>query len=241
MIVSSYVNGQIKYTMQPTILVVEDEAPIREMIRLALELAQFKVLEAENTAQAELRLAETIPNLILLDWMLPGLTGIEYAKQLKRNASLKDIPIIILTAKAEEDSKVKGLEVGADDYVTKPFSPRELIARIKTVLRRGPLVSTEDTVEFNGLLLNVATQAVTLHGKVIELSPLEYRLLHFLMTHPNHVYTRDQLLTRVWGADVYVDERTVDVQIRRLRQVLTQYGDVNPVQTVRGTGYKFVT
>lgn len=225
--------------MRHLILVVEDEAPIRDMIRLALELDKFEVMEAENTKQAELKIAHRIPNLILLDWMLPGVNGIEYAKQLKRNPTLKDIPIIILTAKAEEENKIKGLEIGADDYITKPFSPRELIARIKTVLRRGPLINTEGIIQLNGLNINTITQEVTLHDKPIILSPLEYRLLYFLATHPNTVYSRDQLLTRVWGADAYPDERTVDVQIRRLRKALEQYGDPAPIQTVRGTGYKF--
>lgn len=227
--------------MRHLILVVEDETPIRGMIRLALELAKFEVVEAESAKQAELKIAKQIPNLILLDWMLPGLSGIDYAKQLKRNPTLKDIPIIILTAKAEEENKVKGLETGADDYITKPFSPRELIARIKTVLRRGPLITHEDLISLNNLVLNVATQEVTIGNKPITLSPLEYRLLHFLMTHPNNVYSRDQLLTRVWGADAYPDERTVDVQIRRLRKALEQYGDPAPIQTVRGTGYRFTT
>lgn len=225
--------------MQHVILVVEDETPIRNMIRLALELASFTVIEAESSAQADLQIANQVPALILLDWMLPGLSGLDYVKKLKRNPTLKDVPVILLTARAEEESKIKGLEIGADDYITKPFSPRELIARIKTVLRRGPLVSTEGIITATGIKLDINTQEVSIHDKKIELSPLEYRLLHFFMTHSDHVYTRDQLLTRVWGGDAYVDERTVDVQIRRLRKALMQFGDECPIQTVRGSGYKF--
>ena len=227
--------------MQNLILVIEDEPPIRDMIRLALELADFEVMEAENAAKAETQIANRVPDLILLDWMLPGVSGIEFAKRLKQNKDVNDIPIIILTAKAEEENKIKGFEVGADDYITKPFSPRELIARIKTVLRRGPSVTTEGQIQVDGITLNTVTQEVKINQKSITLSPLEYRLLHFFMSHPNRVYSRDQLLTRVWGGDSYVDERTVDVQIRRLRRALDQGGELNLIETVRGAGYKFVS
>lgn len=227
--------------MRNQILVIEDETPIRDMIRLALELAGFDVSEAENVIKAEALMAERIPDLILLDWMLPGLSGIEFAKRLKQRKDVNDIPIIILTAKAEEENKIKGFEVGADDYVTKPFSTRELIARIKTVLRRGPLVNTEGQIKIDELCLNTLTQEVTIKGKSVTLSPLEYRLLHFLMSHPNRIYSRDQLLTRVWGGDSYVDERTVDVQIRRLRKALNQYSDIELIETVRGAGYKLAS
>lgn len=227
--------------MKNLILVIEDEPPIRDMIRLALELADFEVMEAENASKAESQIADRVPNLILLDWMLPGMSGIEFAKKLKQKKDINDIPIIILTAKAEEENKIKGFEVGADDYITKPFSPRELIARIKTVLRRGPSVVTEGLISIKGLSLNTLTQELRIQDKLVNLSPLEFRLLHFFMSHPNRVYSRDQLLTRVWGGDAYCDERTVDVQIRRLRRALNQQGNVNFIETVRGAGYKFIS
>lgn len=227
--------------MRNLILVIEDEPPIRDMIRLALELADFEVMEAEDATKAEIQIANRVPDLILLDWMLPGISGIEFAKRLKQKKDVNDIPIIILTAKAEEENKIKGFEVGADDYVTKPFSPRELIARIKTVLRRGPSVVSENQIEISGISLNTVTQEVRVQEKPITLSPLEFRLLHFFMSHPNRVYSRDQLLTRVWGSDTECDERTVDVQIRRLRRAINQGDKLNLIETVRGAGYKFVS
>jgi two-component system phosphate regulon response regulator PhoB len=178
--------------------------------------------------------------LILLDWMLPGTSGIELARRLKRDELTGDIPIIMLTAKGEEDNKIQGLEVGADDYITKPFSPRELVARLKAVLRRAGPTDGETPIEVGGLLLDPISHRVTIDGKPAEMGPTEYRLLQFFMTHQERAYTRGQLLDQVWGGNVYVEERTVDVHIRRLRKAL---GDAyeNLVQTVRGTGYRFST
>ena len=216
-----------------TILIVDDEAPIREMIAVALEMAGYDCIEAENTQQAHACIIDKQPDLILLDWMLPGTTGIELARRLKRNEMTAEIPIIMLTAKGEEDNKIQGLEVGADDYITKPFSPRELVARLKAVLRRaGPAD--------NGLHLDPASHRVTIDDRPADMGPTEYRLLQFFMTHQERAYTRGQLLDQVWGGNVYVEERTVDVHIRRLRKALgNQYEHL--VQTVRGTGYRFST
>jgi two-component system phosphate regulon response regulator PhoB len=225
--------------MRNLILVVEDEEPIRDMIKLALELAGFDVSLAAQVSEANHLLANKIPELILLDWMLPDISGIDYITQLKRNSITKNIPIILLTAKAEEESKIKGLETGADDYVTKPFSPRELVARIKTVLRRGLIATPEGILTLAGLQLNTNTQQVTIHQQAIALSPLEFRLLHFFMKHPNRVYTRNQLLTHIWGDHIEVFERTVDVCIRRLRIILAKHNVGHVIKTVRGTGYIF--
>ncbi|WP_185267919.1 phosphate regulon transcriptional regulator PhoB [Halopseudomonas xiamenensis] len=223
-----------------TILIVDDEAPIREMIAVALEMAGYHCLEAENTQQAHASIIDAKPDLILLDWMLPGTTGIELARRLKRDDLTSDIPIIMLTAKGEEDNKIQGLEVGADDYITKPFSPRELVARLKAVLRRAGPVDDEAPIEVDGLHLDPVSHRVTIDGKPAEIGPTEYRLLQFFMTHQERAYTRGQLLDQVWGGNVYVEERTVDVHIRRLRKALgSNYEGL--VQTVRGTGYRFST
>lgn len=222
------------------ILIVEDEVAIRDMIQFALKPAGFDIAEASHVAEAEQKLAEKIPDLILLDWMLPGVSGIEFAKRLKRSEATKDIPIIMLTAKAEEDNKIKGLELGADDYVTKPFSPRELIARIQTVLRRGPLVDAEGLIQINDLCINVAIHQVTIKNNLILLTPNEYKLLYFFATHQNRIYSREQLLDHVWGKTHYIDERTVDVLIRRLRNQLKPYQSEHYIKTVRGSGYQFL-
>lgn len=221
------------------ILVVEDEASIREMLRFALERAEFRVMLAANAQEARLKIAEAQPDLILLDWMMPGLSGVEFAKELKSGATSKDIPIIMVTARAEEEDKVRGLNIGADDYVSKPFSFPELIARIQAVLRRSMPGGVEERLAVAGLEVDAASQRVTARGEPVKLGPTEYRLLHFFISHPERVYTREQVLDRVWGQNVYVEERTVDVHIRRLRKALEPYGYDNMIQTVRGTGYRF--
>ena len=223
-----------------TILIVDDEAPIREMIAVALEMAGYECLEAGNSQEALAVIVDRKPDLLLLDWMLPGSTGIELARRLKRDELTADIPIIMLTAKGEEDNKIQGLEVGADDYITKPFSPRELVARLKAVLRRAGPADAESLLEISGLQLDPVSHRVTIDGQPAEMGPTEYRLLQFFMTHQERAYTRCQLLDQVWGGNVYVEERTVDVHIRRLRIALGNTYE-NLVQTVRGTGYRFST
>jgi two-component system phosphate regulon response regulator PhoB len=226
------------------VLIVDDEAPIRDMLRMALELADFTCIEADSAQRAHAAIVDHAPNLILLDWMLPGSTGIELLRRLKRDDATKDTPVIMLTAKVEEDNKIQGLEVGADDYVTKPFAPKELIARIKAVLRRSGALLADSVVEVDGLKLDVASHRVFICEQPLEMGPTEFRLLTFFMTHQDRVYTRGQLLDHVWGGNVYVEERTVDVHIRRLRKSLQSvmpkgrdYGQL--IQTVRGTGYRF--
>ncbi len=220
------------------VLIVDDEAPIREMIAVALEMAGYECLEAENARDAHQLVVDNPPDLLLLDWMMPGMTGIEFARRLRKDALTAEIPIIMLTAKGEEDSKVKGLETGVDDYITKPFSPRELVARLKTVLRRTTPKGIEEPVSVDGLTLDPISHRATADNTPIELGPTEFRLLQFFMTHPDRAYSRSQLLDRVWGGNVYVEERTVDVHIRRLRKALGKRHDYL-VQTVRGTGYRF--
>jgi two-component system phosphate regulon response regulator PhoB len=222
-----------------TLLVVEDEPAIRDMLAFSLEQAGFNLLMAEDTQQARRRLADVRPDLIILDWMLPGESGVEFAKRLKNDEVTADLPVIMLTARSEEDDKIRGLEAGADDYITKPFSPRELIARIKAVLRRASPSAVDENIEFNGLLLDNQAHRVSIHGGTVVVGPTEFRLLSFLMSHPERVYSRNQLLDRVWGNNVYVEERTVDVHIRRLRKVLENTGHDKYVQTVRGVGYRF--
>lgn len=221
------------------ILVVEDEASIREMLRFALERAQFQVTEAGDAQTARLKVAEARPDLILMDWMMPGVSGIELSRELKSNALTRDIPIIMLTARAEEEDKVRGLNIGCDDYVSKPFSFPELIARIQAVLRRTLPGGVEEKLEVGGLVVDNASQRVTAKGEPVKLGPTEYKLLHFFVSHPERVYTREQVLDRVWGQNVYVEERTVDVHIRRLRKALEPFGYAGLIQTVRGTGYRF--
>ncbi len=223
------------------ILIVEDESTIRDMIRFALQPAGFEVLEAESATIAEKYIAQALPDLILLDWMLPDRSGISFANQLKKEAISQNIPIIMLTAKAEEDSKLKGFEIGVDDYITKPFSPRELIARIKTVLRRGLVVSPQGMITAGALSLNVHLQILTIQDKVIALSPIEYKLIHFFLTHQERIYSRKQLLDYVWGRNHYIEERTVDVQIRRLRNRFSLEECRAYIQTIRGSGYLFTT
>jgi two-component system phosphate regulon response regulator PhoB len=225
--------------MNRQILVVEDEAPIREMISFVLEQNGFNSVEAENIEQAQAKIKEPYPDLILLDWMLPGGTGVKLAKSLKQNEYTRSIPIIMLTARADEDDKVKGFDAGIDDYVTKPFSPKELIARIKAVIRRVAPTALEEAIEFHGIMLDPVAHRVSINDKALELGPTEFRLLHFFLTHTERVYSREQLLDNVWGTNVYVEDRTVDVHIRRLRKAITGEGHEDFIQTVRGSGYRF--
>jgi two-component system phosphate regulon response regulator PhoB len=225
--------------MSRKILVVDDEAPIREMLVFVLEQNGYQAVEAEDYDSAMEALAvEPYPELILLDWMLPDTSGIQIAKKIKQNDHTRKIPIIMLTARGEEEDKIKGLEVGADDYVTKPFSPKELMARIKAVIRRVSPTALEESIEVHGLRLDPISHRVTSSGKELDMGPTEFKLLHFFMTHPERVYSREQLLDQVWGTNVYVEDRTVDVHIRRLRKAITSTHD-KLVQTVRGSGYRF--
>jgi len=225
--------------MTINILLVEDDAAVREVLSLPLQKAGFNVIEATDVRQARQALLEHAPDLVLLDWMLPDISGVEWARDLKTAQHTRDLPIIMLTARGEEEDRVKGLEVGADDYVTKPFSPRELIARIRAVLRRTAPTTSDEPVEVAGLRLDPVSHRVTADGKTLEMGPTEYRLLHFFMTHQDRVFTRGQLLDNVWGTNVYVEERTVDVHIRRLRMALSGFGHDSLVQTIRGAGYRF--
>lgn len=225
--------------MVTTILVVEDEPAIAELVAVNLSFAGYKVLRAADTIQAENLIRAKQPNLILLDWMLPGSSGVQFAKKLRADDRTRDIPIIMLTARSEESDKVEGLENGADDYMTKPFSPKELMARIKAVMRRRAPQLTEETVDICGLRLDPSTHRVSGGEQGLDLGPTEFRLLHFFMTHPERVHSRSQLLDQVWGDHVYVEERTVDVHIRRLRQSLSASGHDRHVETVRGSGYRF--
>jgi len=222
------------------ILIVEDEQPIREMIAFHLARAGYETLEARDGSEARELLADKRPDLVLIDWMLPDISGLELTRMLKRDEDYEDLAIIMLTARAEERDKILGLEGGADDYVTKPFSPRELIARIQAVLRRSG-IAPDDTITSGILELDTAGHRVAAKGRELKLGPTEYRLLQFLMTHPERVYSRTQLLDRVWGANVYVEERTVDVHVRRLRKALSIEKADEYIQTVRGAGYRFST
>jgi two-component system phosphate regulon response regulator PhoB len=225
--------------MPLNILIVEDEAAIQELIAVNLQGAGHHVLRATDAEQAFAIVGQTLPDLVLLDWMLPGQSGLAIARHLRGSARTRGIPIIMLTAKSAEQDKVMGLEAGADDYVTKPFSPRELLARVKAVLRRRAPQMTDDAVEVKGLRLDPAAHRVSGNGLALDLGPTEFRLLHFFMTHAERVYTRAQLLDQVWGDHVFVEERTVDVHIRRLRQALEASGHDVLIETVRGTGYRF--
>ena len=220
------------------ILIVEDEPSVRELITYNLQQAGYDTVHAEDAEKAMAVINAALPGLILLDWMLPKMSGVEFARTLRRHERTRWIPIIMLTARAQEADKVMGLDI-ADDYITKPFSPRELIARINAVLRRLAPEASDEVVELDGLKLEPAQHRVTAGDKKIELGPTEYRLLHFLMTHTERVYSRGQLLDRVWGDHVFVEERTIDVHIRRLRKALEAAGKDEWIQTVRGTGYRF--
>ncbi|HEU4621611.1 MAG TPA: phosphate regulon transcriptional regulator PhoB [Burkholderiaceae bacterium] len=225
--------------MASTILVVEDEPAIQELISVNLSFAGHKTLRAFNTEQATTLIRAELPDVVILDWMLPGHSGLQFARQLRADERTKQVPIIMLTARTDEEDKIAGLEAGADDYITKPFSPRELLARIKAVLRRRAPQLTDDAVEIAGLRLDPTTHRVTAHGKPIDMGPTEFRLLHFFMTHGERVHSRTQLLDQVWGDHVFVEERTVDVHIKRLRAALHGSGHDKHVETVRGAGYRF--
>ena len=227
--------------MKANILIVEDERPILELLAINISQAGYNPLRAISAEHAEKLINEALPDLILLDWMLPGMSGIDFARKLRSNTVTKTIPIIMLTARSDELDKLKGLEVGADDYITKPFSPRELNARIKAVLRRKAPELTEDILNINGLELNPVSHRVTGNNKPLEMGPTEFRLLHFFMSNPERVYSRSQLLDKVWGSQIFIEDRTVDVHIRRLRNILTQSQHENLIQTVRGSGYRLST
>ncbi|GGP23481.1 MULTISPECIES: phosphate regulon transcriptional regulator PhoB [Silvimonas] len=224
--------------MPANILLVEDEPAIQELISFNLTQAGHHVMRADSAESAAHIVRNALPDLILLDWMLPGMTGIEFARKLRGEERTRQIPLIMLTARSDEQDKIIGLDTGADDYITKPFSPRELQARIKSVLRRRSPQVTDDLVEVQGLRLDPTTHRVTGNGDPIDLGPTEFRLLHFFMTHPERVHSRAQLLDQVWGDHVFVEERTVDVHIRRLRSALETSGYDRLIQTVRGTGYR---
>lgn len=225
--------------MSSTILVVEDEPAIQELIAVNLSFAGHKVLRAFDSEQAQTLIDAELPDLILLDWMLPSQTGLALARKLRSQERTRQVPIIMLTAKGAEQDKIDGLEAGADDYITKPFSPKELMARIKAVLRRRAPQLTDDLTEVAGLKLDPAAHRLTGHGQALAIGPTEFRLLHFFMTHPERVFSRSQLLDQVWGGHVFVEERTVDVHIRRLRKALEPTGHDKHIETVRGTGYRF--
>ncbi len=227
--------------MPANILLVEDEPAIQELIVTSLTRAGYGVTRAEDAETAQRLMRESLPDLVLLDWMLPGMSGIEFARRLRAEDRTRTIPIIMLSARGEEQDQVSGLEVGADDYVAKPFSPRELAARIKAVLRRRTPQATEDVVALGGLRLDPVAHRVSAGEHVLALGPTEFRLLHFLMTHPERVHSRAKLLDQVWGDHVFVEERTVDVHIRRLRSALEASGCDVLIQTVRGSGYRFST
>jgi two-component system phosphate regulon response regulator PhoB len=225
--------------MASTILVVEDEPAIQELIAVNLTFGGHKVLRALDAEQAMTLIRAELPDLILLDWMLPGQSGVQLAHRLRADERTRGVPIIMLTAKGAEQDKVDGLEAGADDYITKPFSPRELVARIKAVLRRRAPQLTDDAIEIGGLRLDPATHRLTGKGAALAIGPTEFRLLHFFMTHPERVFARSQLLDQVWGDHVFIEERTVDVHIRRLRKALETTGHDQLVETIRGSGYRF--
>jgi two-component system phosphate regulon response regulator PhoB len=225
---------------QPTVLVVDDEPAIREMIRFALEQADMDVQSAANAHEALLSINETRPDIILMDWMMPGVSGIELTRRLRKDSFTEDIPIIMLTARVTEDDKVSGLEAGTDDYVVKPFSPRELLARIRAVLRRSSPADDRGQLIAGKLTLDTLSRRVLVDGSELRMGPTEYRLLEFFMSHAGRAYSRPQLLDHVWGASEYLEERTIDVHIRRLRKVMEPTGTIHYLQTVRGHGYRFL-
>lgn len=225
--------------MAARILVIEDEPAIQELLALTLSEAGHEPVLASDAAEGYQHAQQILPDLVLLDWMLPGMSGIEFARKLRGNPRTQQVPIIMLTAKAEEQDKLAGLETGADDYMVKPFSTRELNARIKAVLRRRAPQMVEDRVQMGDLVLDPVNYRITANGNDVPMGPTEFKLMHFFMTHPERVYSRIQLLDHVWGDHVFIEERTVDVHIRRLRSALEEAGQDHVVQTVRGVGYRF--
>jgi len=225
--------------MPALILVVEDEPAIQSLIEVNLCRAGYDVLLAGDAETAQKLINDVLPSLVLLDWMLPRMSGVDFARRLRGDVRTRDLPIIMVTARTEERDKIEGLEIGADDYITKPFSPREMVARVKALLRRHAPQMTDAPVEVAGLRLDPASHRVTLNGQVVNFGPTEFRLLHFLMTHPERVHSRTALLDHVWGDHVFVEERTVDVHIRRLRAQLETVAADSLIQTVRGSGYRF--
>ena len=225
--------------MTANILLVEDEPAIQELLAFNVTQCGYRAILAQDANSAIAQISQALPDLILLDWMLPGASGVELARRLRADQRTRNVPIIMLTARTDERDKVLGLESGADDYITKPFSPRELMARIRAVLRRRMPQMSDETVSAGGLELSPVTHRVSAGGKMLDLGPTEFRLLHFFMTHIERVYSRSQLLDQVWGDHVFVEERTVDVHIRRLRQALEPANCANLIQTVRGSGYRF--
>ncbi len=227
--------------MEHMVLIVEDEPPQAELLSYNLEKEGFRVLVAADGEEGLLMAQENAPDAIVLDWMLPGLSGIEVCRQLRGDGDTREIPILMLTARGEEEDRVRGIETGADDYVVKPYSPREVVARIKALLRRAnPSLSTE-TLEYDDIAMDLAQHKVNRGGKSIHLGPTEFRLLRTLMEKPGRVFSRERLLDLVWGRDVYVEDRTVDVHIRRLRKALNEHGGVDVIRTVRGEGYAIDT
>lgn len=222
-----------------SVLIVEDEEPIRHMICFALNDLPYKLIEVESVHQAHEKLAQKIPLIILLDWMLPDKSGVEFLKKIRMQPDYQHIPVIMLTARAQEDNKIKALECGADDYITKPFSPKELKTRIQVILRRGPLLKHQETITAGAININTLSHVVRINEQVIKLTPIEYKLLLYLMTHKKRVHSREQLITHIWGNQHFLDERSVDVQIKRLRKRLQPYQCANMIRTVRGFGYQF--
>ena len=223
--------------MKPLVLIVEDEAALVTMLRYNLEKEGFAVCEAGDGEEALVQIAERKPDVVLLDWMLPLVSGIEVCRQIRRSPASRSLPVVMLTARGEEGDRVRGLNSGADDYVVKPFSPTELIARLRAVMRRAQPATAEDVLRFSDVAMDLVAHRVSRAGRPIHLGPTEFRLLRFLMQHPGRVFSREQLLDQVWGHDVYVEPRTVDVHIRRLRKALNEHTEADIVRTVRSAGY----
>lgn len=222
-----------------TVLIVDDEPAIRDMLKVALEIADFNCIEAKNAYEAQVAVTDHKPDLVLLDWMMPEVSGIELLRRWRQHEETANLPVIMLTAKAEEDNAVRGLDTGADDYISKPFSPRELASRIRALVRRTQPETSEDLIRMGDLSIDPVSRRAAINDQVVSLGPTEYRLLEFFMKHPDRAFTREQLLNKVWGPNVYIDERTIDVHIRRLRKALSIDGYENSIQTVRGFGYRF--